>query len=441
MPPPTQRPVLSPELLADLEEDRAKFSTSAGDNYKIPDDNRPHAIRVLPGMFGKSKQKFYVAHAQHWVVVEGRRLPMECPAKITSGAPCPFCDGLAAWRDYETELRSNVRTAGGGDQMALKRIGRIISNSLPRISYSMNIMARDDASPIVRPYSAPSTVFSVIENNFINNGPDILDPYTGIDFSITKSKKGGRASYSTIALLQPVALWYTDGEQVDESTINDLMEKRIKLDNIRLPDYDEMVNCYNAMVDAVQAGAEDADMRNDESHRSQQKPGAGARPAGPPTGGARPAAGAARPAPRPAATAAAAAPRPAARPAPAPAPAPEAEQESTDVEDDVPMGHVEPAAATPAARPRPAGPAAAARPAGPAAAARPAATRPAGPPTTRATPAAAPAMRPAGNTQAAAPAPALMQRLKALQAQEDASADGGGEASQEQELEPEPTAE
>jgi hypothetical protein len=430
MPPPTQRPVLSPELLADLEEDRAKFSTSAGDNYKIPDDNRPHAIRILPGMFGKSKQKFYVAHAQHWVVVEGRRLPMECPAKITTGAPCPFCDGLAGWREYETELRSNVRSSGGVDQMALKRIGRIISNSLPRISYSMNIMARDDASPIVRPYSAPSTVFSVIENNFINNGPDILDPYTGIDFSITKSKKGGRASYSTIALLQPVALWYTDGEQIDESTINDLMEKRIKLDNIRLPDYDEMVNCYNAMVDAVQAGAEDADMRNDEAHKSQQKPVAGTRPAGPPTGGARPAAGAARPAPRPAATAAAAAPRPAARPAPVPAQAPESGGDDVPdgVEDDVPMDNVEPAAQSPAARPRPAGPAAVARPA---------AARPAGPPTTRpaATPAAAPATRPVGTTKAAAPA--LMQRLKALQAQEDATpAEGGGEASQE--LEPEP---
>jgi hypothetical protein len=282
-----ERAEIDPELAAEMAEDKANFSEGSGTpTFKVPEDGMPHAVRVLPGTFGRSGKKWYVPQAQHWVQGPRGRMPYDCPAKGLK-QPCPFCEGLEEWRGIESKLKAEMKASPSKACRAeIETAEAVIKNCLFRVSYALNVISREEESRIVRKFSAPKTVFSVIESYYANHGDAVLDGYEGWDFLITRKKVRGFSSYDTRIDLRQSSIGDTD-QQIEDAiaSINDLEA------GVDFEDYDKLKIAYDAMVETVLRGEpEDGAQRNlgdndDDFDQTHRRGGGGDRqgaPANPP---------------------------------------------------------------------------------------------------------------------------------------------------------------
>ena len=213
------------KLRKEMEDDKEKTKGGAS-RFKIPEDGKPHLIRVLPGFFGKSGQKFYMPLAQHWIGDGKKDTPFYCN-EFHFGKPCAACEALA-------DARAREKGFDGPDE-DLKDLQALIKGLLVQNSWALNIVARSEiqeggAIPS-HLFTAPRTIFQFVESTYANEGPGILDLETGHDFIITRSKdpKTQRTKYDVSVSLKATAI------SKDIDVLEDMLGKMTDLDNLVIP--------------------------------------------------------------------------------------------------------------------------------------------------------------------------------------------------------------
>lgn len=256
---------IDPELLAEAQSDKNKYSGGGSlQFYDVPDDGKKHKVRVLPGTFGKSKKKWFVASAQHW----SNRKAYECP-QLSEKGPCPFCDYVKELRQKEQELKEKQKKAPEEQQAKLdrqiKKLGKIITGLVPKPRYLVNLLDRDEAGHIVRVARMPKTLFTPIFDVWESaDDVDVLDPLKGHDFHVSRAKVNGLTKYSATTVLSSTPI--ADSQDVIDKILGGLpnLEKLVKQ-----TDFSEL---ETALTDAVKFLNEEASKAPAEEPAAKKAP-------------------------------------------------------------------------------------------------------------------------------------------------------------------------
>ena len=222
------------ELMEEVQADQEKAGGSKTPVWKVPADKKDHAIRILPGNYGKSGARWYVPIAQHWVPSEegDNNIPVLCLAQHFN-KPCALCDAWKDWRDRMDELAEEISSAERDEQKELDRKlkrAKAIAKALSfRRAYLHNVVSREERTQTVRLFTAPKTVWEIIITGFStshNDGIDIFDPEEGHDFNVKRVSEQNSTTYS--GSFRMVKSPLSD----DPAEVRRLMESRIDLEAI-----------------------------------------------------------------------------------------------------------------------------------------------------------------------------------------------------------------
>lgn len=235
------------ELMKDAQQARAAFSGGSDLNFwNIPEDGKKHLVRILPGTYGNSRQRWFVASAQHWA---GRK-PYECPA--SNGADCPFCTVVAQLREQEKTVKERQKKGDDATQAKcdrqLKKIGKMIRNMLPSPRFLVNVLVRADAAPVPKVLRLTKGAFDQVFEVWESADTDILDVNAGHDFNLTKTEVNGRTSYSAKAALSQTAV------DADADKIEEILKARFDLEKlVKASSAEDLATACSEAVTTLQA--------------------------------------------------------------------------------------------------------------------------------------------------------------------------------------------
>ena len=217
------------DLAEELMEEFGDLGGNSNLTYKVPEDGDPHAIRVLPGKYGKSKKVFFRKQTQHWGPdPKGKakfNLSYTCPQyQDKAGDHCPFCEARIVWKEKEDDFQRRVRSADTDEvrrksEAVLEMIKKVVSALNYRQSFILDVVPRDARPSATHIFYAPKTVFEPIFRQFAQN-TDLLDPHAGHDFNITRTKVNNQVKYSVDPVLKAKPL------SKDEDEIDRLLAQR-----------------------------------------------------------------------------------------------------------------------------------------------------------------------------------------------------------------------
>jgi hypothetical protein len=164
--------------------------------YKVPDDGKPHYVRILPGVYGKTRKFWAVSQIQHWIPRVGKKdMPVLCLAnQVVRGKPhgkeCGGCMILAKVQEYAQNDPQN------------KDIKKTVSKLSQQQSYDVQLLDRGEETPIIRRYSTAKDVMKWMVEAFKEayqdqgSRQDIFDPMSGFDMWIRKTIAENQTDYT-----------------------------------------------------------------------------------------------------------------------------------------------------------------------------------------------------------------------------------------------------
>jgi hypothetical protein len=268
---------MDPDLADELMEEFADMKSGDKLVFKVPEDGEQHAIRVLPGNYGRTGKVFFRKQIQHWAPdPRGKskfNLSFTCPLHQDKGdKPCAFCAARDAWIAKDEDYQARMASASSDDELqklerAIKVVSQVISALNYRQSYIINVVPMDEQPLTTKVFYSPKTAFEPIFRAYTKK-TGVINVEDGHDFQITRKKERNQVKYTVDPELNPTVL----SEDPDE--IERLLKGRRDLNKeiVISPPADLTNACKLLIVQIVEAAKKEAAKGGGSSSRSRPKP-------------------------------------------------------------------------------------------------------------------------------------------------------------------------